>query len=73
MPNRAARAHRPRGTAPGVALATLALLAAGCVPGTDGSAGGGTAGGATAIPDPAKAGKVTLTVWHQEIRGGTNA
>ncbi|GAA4660875.1 extracellular solute-binding protein [Streptomyces youssoufiensis] len=74
MPKRAARAHHPRGTAPVVALAALALLAAGCVPGTDGSAaGGGTAGGATAIPDPAKAGKVTLTVWDQEIRGGTNA
>jgi raffinose/stachyose/melibiose transport system substrate-binding protein len=51
-----------------------ALLAAGCVPGTDGSAAG--AGGADpgeGIPDPARAGKVTLTVWDQEIRGGQNA
>ncbi|NGN63377.1 extracellular solute-binding protein [Streptomyces sp. A7024] len=57
-----------------VALAAgLALLAAGCVPGTDGSlAGKGASGGATAVPDPADAGNVTLTVWDQEVRGGTN-
>lgn len=74
MRKQVARAHRPRGTACAVAIGCLALLATACVPGTDGSAArGGTAGGATAIPDPAKAGKVTLTVWDQEIRGGTNA
>ncbi|WP_420000226.1 extracellular solute-binding protein [Streptomyces boninensis] len=58
-----------------VVLATgLALLAAGCVPGTDGSMAGKSAdGGATAVPDPADAGKVTLTVWDQEVRGGTSA
>ncbi|MGH3312823.1 MAG: extracellular solute-binding protein, partial [Streptomyces sp.] len=46
-----------------------------CVPGTDGSAAGaaGPGGAASAAPDPAKAGKVTLTVWDQEIRGGQNA
>ncbi|MFE6779182.1 extracellular solute-binding protein [Streptomyces sp. NPDC057702] len=74
MPNRAARARHPRGTATALALSALALLVTGCVPGTDGSAArGGTAGEVTAIPDPARAGEVTLTVWDQEIRGGTNA
>ncbi|MFE5164083.1 extracellular solute-binding protein [Streptomyces sp. NPDC056697] len=68
------RARRTRGRAVPAALAVgVVLLAAGCVPGTDGSgaAGAGT-GAATAIPDPAKAGRTTLTVWDQEIRGGTN-
>lgn len=57
------------------AWAACLLCAAGCVPGTDGSAagGGGAPGaGGTAAPDPSKAGKVTLTVWDQEIRGGQN-
>ncbi|WP_369202650.1 ABC transporter substrate-binding protein [Streptomyces sp. PU-14G] len=61
------------------ALAALAALcallpAAACVPGTDGSgaAGAGT-GAASAVPDPAKAGEVTLTVWDQQVRGGQNA
>nr|WP_258396624.1 extracellular solute-binding protein [Streptomyces sp. Amel2xB2] len=52
-----------------------ALLASACVPGTDGSgaAGAGVPGAAaTARPDPSKAGKATLTVWDQEIRGGQN-
>lgn len=60
----------------GLAASALAaaLLAAGCVPGTDGSGAGpgGGAGAGEAIPDPARAGKVTLTVWDQEIRGGQN-
>ncbi|WP_078499870.1 extracellular solute-binding protein [Wenjunlia vitaminophila] len=56
----------------GLALGA-ALLATACVPGTDGSnATRGGPGASTAIPDPAGAGKVTLTVWDQEIRGGTN-
>lgn len=29
--------------------------------------------GAGGVPDPSKAGNVTLTVWDQEVRGGTNA
>ncbi|MEU8827975.1 extracellular solute-binding protein [Streptomyces sp. NPDC048636] len=72
IPGTGAR-RRHTGAAPAVLTAALVLLAAGCVPGTDGSgaAGPGT-GAATAVPDPAKAGKVTLTVWDQEIRGGTN-
>lgn len=74
MRTRAARAPRPRGTVHALVIGCLALLATACVPGTDGSAArGGTTGAATAIPDPARAGKVTLTVWDQEIRGGTNA
>ncbi|MDX3228960.1 extracellular solute-binding protein [Streptomyces sp. ME19-01-6] len=53
--------------------AGLALLATACVPGTDGSQAYGPGGGsAIAVPNPAKAGKVTLTVWDQEVRGGTN-
>ncbi|GAB2825371.1 extracellular solute-binding protein [Streptomyces daliensis] len=74
---RAARTGRAR--PPAVALAAggalLGLLTTGCVPGTDGSgaAGRGGTGVATAVPDPGKAGKVTLKVWDQETRGGTNA
>ncbi|MFE9330091.1 ABC transporter substrate-binding protein [Streptomyces sp. NPDC006925] len=73
-------AHRHHGRGrlrrPRTALGTLAalLLAAACVPGTDGSGAAGTGGAAvTATPDPGKAGKVTLTVWDQQTRGGTNA
>ncbi|UNZ16434.1 extracellular solute-binding protein [Streptomyces sp. 891-h] len=56
-----------------IALGAL-LLAAACVPGTDGSGAAGSQGAAaTAIPDPGKAGKVTLTVWDQQTRGGANA
>ncbi|KUJ68397.1 sugar ABC transporter substrate-binding protein [Streptomyces albus subsp. albus] len=51
----------------------LALLAGACVPGTDGSAASAPGTGAgSAIPDPAKAGRTTLTIWDQEIRGGQN-
>ncbi|WP_431046394.1 ABC transporter substrate-binding protein [Streptomyces sp. P1-3] len=58
---------------PAVLAAGAALLAAACVPGTDGSAAGAPGPGAgTSIPDPATAGRVTLTVWDQEIRGGQN-
>lgn len=66
---------RRRRTAPLVLALGSALLAAACVPGTDGSgaAGAGVPGaGVTAAPDPSKAGKATLTVWDQEIRGGQN-
>ncbi|UNT00129.1 extracellular solute-binding protein [Streptomyces tubbatahanensis] len=58
------------------ALGALCVLlpAAACVPGTDGSGAAGTGGGAaSAVPDPAKAGEVTLTVWDQQVRGGQNA
>ncbi|MBB5940370.1 extracellular solute-binding protein [Streptomyces zagrosensis] len=73
MHKRGERGRRRRGRVVATVLGCLTLLATGCVPGTDGpGARGGTAGAATAIPDPAKAGKVTLTVWDQEIRGGTN-
>ncbi|QLH19891.1 extracellular solute-binding protein [Streptomyces sp. Rer75] len=65
--------HRPARAFPAVLALGATLLAAGCVPGTDGSgaAGSGT-GVSTAVPDPKAAGKTTLTVWDQEIRGGTN-
>ncbi|MGW7352956.1 ABC transporter substrate-binding protein [Streptomyces sp. NPDC054784] len=71
---RSPRTARSR-TVAAVALALgTALLGAACVPGTDGSGAGPVGGGgATAVPDPAKAGKVTLTVWDQEVRGGQNA
>ncbi|MFI6348641.1 extracellular solute-binding protein [Streptomyces sp. NPDC050560] len=63
-----------RRAAAGAALAAgCVLLATACVPGTDGSGATGPGGTSTAVPDPAKAGKVTLTVWDQEIRGGQNA
>ncbi|WP_432034945.1 extracellular solute-binding protein [Streptomyces cucumeris] len=72
IPGTGARRRQTR-AAPTVLTAALVLLAAGCVPGTDGSgAAGSGAGAGTAVPDPAKAGKVTLTVWDQEIRGGTD-
>ncbi|MEV0490503.1 extracellular solute-binding protein [Streptomyces atratus] len=62
-----------RSVLPATLVAGLTLLAAGCVPGTDGSQAGPAAGaGSTAVPDPARAGNVTLTVWDQETRGGTN-
>ncbi|WP_051803310.1 ABC transporter substrate-binding protein [Streptomyces albus] len=68
---RSARTRRFGGTLG--ALCAL-LLAAACVPGTDGSGAAGPGGGAaTAVPDPSKAGKVTLTVWDQQVRGGQNA
>ncbi|WP_327659352.1 MULTISPECIES: extracellular solute-binding protein [unclassified Streptomyces] len=59
-----------------VLAAALAVGAASCTPGTDGSGAvtGDTApGGGNGIPDPKKAGNVTLHVWDQEVRGGTNA
>jgi raffinose/stachyose/melibiose transport system substrate-binding protein len=54
-------------------LAALAALAAGCgaTPGGSGAKKGGPAE-RTAKADVAKAGKVTLTVWDQEVRGGQN-
>ncbi|WP_186319248.1 ABC transporter substrate-binding protein [Streptomyces sp. SAJ15] len=68
------RRRRERSRALPAALAAgVLVLAAACVPGTDGSAADrpGTGVG-TAVPDPAKAGKVTLTVWDQEVQGGQN-
>ncbi|MEV6106863.1 extracellular solute-binding protein [Streptomyces sp. NPDC051940] len=67
--------RRSRAALPAALAACLAVLASGCVPGTDGSgAPQGAAGtGSASVPDPAKAGNVTLTVWDQEVRGGTNA
>jgi raffinose/stachyose/melibiose transport system substrate-binding protein len=56
------------------ALAALAVLAAACgaTPG-GGGAKKGTPAERRARVDVAKAGKVTLTVWDQEVRGGQNA
>lgn len=57
----------------------LTLAAAACAPGsTSPQAGSGNTGGAGATPsavntDAASMGKVTLTVWDQEVRGGGNA
>lgn len=72
FPRTGARRVRRRAV-PALLTAGVALLASACVPGTDGSQAYGPGGGpAVAVPNPAKAGKVTLTVWDQEIRGGTN-
>lgn len=62
-----------------IAALTIGVCAAGC-----GATPGSNAGNAAqknhkeaaqtvAKPDPAKAGKVTLTVWDQEVRGGQSA
>ncbi|MFW6694326.1 ABC transporter substrate-binding protein [Streptomyces sp. MAR4 CNX-425] len=66
---------RTRTLVPAALAAGLAVIAAGCVPGTDGSGAveGGGAGGTGGVPDPSKAGNVTLTVWDQEVRGGQHA
>lgn len=51
--------------------AALALAAGGCgSPGGSGDSGSDTTEQATKKPDIAKKGKVTLTVWDQEVRGG---
>jgi raffinose/stachyose/melibiose transport system substrate-binding protein len=74
--HRASSARRARSTrSAAIALsAGLALLATACVPGTDGSgAVSGGAAGATAVPDPGKAGKTTLTIWDQETAGASDA
>jgi raffinose/stachyose/melibiose transport system substrate-binding protein len=55
-----------------VALMTLAILAAGCGATPGGSAKKGGPAERSAKADVAKAGKVTLTVWDQEVRGGQN-
>jgi raffinose/stachyose/melibiose transport system substrate-binding protein len=53
----------------------VTALAAGCgtTPGGDSSASSKTTTQASAKPDIAKAGNVTLTVWDQEVRGGQAA
>ncbi|MEU5027673.1 extracellular solute-binding protein [Streptomyces milbemycinicus] len=72
FPSTGSRRIRRRAV-PVLLTAGLALLATACVPGTDGSQAYGPGNGpAVAVPDPAKAGNVTLTVWDQETRGGTN-
>lgn len=73
--NKGGGRRRTKALVPAALAAGLAVIAAGCVPGTDGSGAveGGGAGGTGGLPDPAKAGNVTLTVWDQEVRGGTNA
>ncbi|GAA2104510.1 extracellular solute-binding protein [Streptomyces albiaxialis] len=68
------RRARPRRPLTALGVLGVLLLGAACVPGTDGSGAEGAGGGAaTATPDPGKAGKVALTVWDQQTRGGTNA
>jgi raffinose/stachyose/melibiose transport system substrate-binding protein len=61
-----------------IAAAALAVLVAACgaAPGSNNAAQkkhATPAATATAKPDIAKAGNVTLTVWDQEVRGGQNA
>ncbi|MFC6885219.1 MULTISPECIES: extracellular solute-binding protein [Actinomadura] len=56
----------PFGRVLGAAVAVA--LAAGCAPGSDDEPAGGKAGAVST--DVAKAGKVTLTVWDQEVQGG---
>lgn len=61
--------------APALAAVAALGLIPGCVPGTGGAGpadGGAGAAGGTGVPDPSEAGNVTLRVWDQETRGGTN-
>ena len=55
-----------------VALMTVAVVAAGCGATPGGSTKKGGPAERSAKADVAKAGKVTLTVWDQEVRGGQN-
>src|SRR3954464_14567547 len=55
-----------------VVVAAVALVAAACTPGKKASAPP-TKATAAISTDVAAAGKVTLTVWDQEVRGGQNA
>jgi raffinose/stachyose/melibiose transport system substrate-binding protein len=58
-----------------VSIVSTALVAAACSPPGSGGGGGNTTGKpkASVAKNPAKAGKVTLNVWDQEVRGGQNA
>ena len=62
----------PLTAATAVAALLALLLATACVPGTQGPGGDAAGGPGGAATDPAKAGKVTLKVWDQEVRGGQN-
>ena len=65
---------RRRGALAPLALAAAVLLAAGCsAPGSSSSSAPTTKAPSAISTDPAKAGKVTLRVWDQEVRGGQDA
>lgn len=67
------RPRQPRALA-ALALAGAVLLAAGCsAPGSSSSSAPTTKAPSAISTDVAKAGKVTLRVWDQEVRGGQNA
>jgi raffinose/stachyose/melibiose transport system substrate-binding protein len=74
------RRKRMRLTGPGVAVAiALTAFTAGCggAPGGDNKDAAAEnkkeAAKTVSVPDPSKAGNVTLTVWDQEVRGGQAA
>jgi raffinose/stachyose/melibiose transport system substrate-binding protein len=69
------RHPRPRGSVLALALVSTALVASACsAPGSGNAAPTNTGQPkASVATNPAKAGKVTLTVWDQEVRGGQDA
>lgn len=69
------RHPRPRGSVLTLALVSTALVASACsAPGSGNAAPTNTGQPkASVATNPAKAGKVTLTVWDQEVRGGQDA
>lgn len=71
------RRHHTIGPLLTLALVGTSLVAAGCsAPGSGNKSGGTTNTGqplTSVATNPAKAGKVTLNVWDQEVRGSQNA
>lgn len=69
------RPHRNRHTLTSLVVLSAALLAAGCSPPGSGSSSSTNAAklNTSVATDPAKAGKVSLNVWDQEVRGGQDA
>ncbi|OIV35343.1 sugar ABC transporter substrate-binding protein [Mangrovactinospora gilvigrisea] len=67
------RTLRTRRAVLGTALTgAVALGASACIPGTGGTSTAAGTTGVAGVPDPKKAGKVTLTVWDGQTDGGGN-
>jgi raffinose/stachyose/melibiose transport system substrate-binding protein len=69
-PTRHARGHRALAV---VAVCGALTVSACSAPGSDSSSQPEAKSPSSISTDPAKAGKVTLSVWDQEVRGGQNA